>query len=247
MILRYLSVLGDAPAAFFILFAAFSASILMGLVFHEFCHALVADRLGDRTPRLLGRLTLDPRAHWHPIGTLLIFIVGFGFAKPVPVNPFNTRNPKQSMALIASAGPVSNLLVAGLASLPIRFGWLPFFHPFIAPGSVETAARLWTESPENLAGLFLGTIVLLNVLLAVFNFIPLAPLDGYQIAVGLLPRGLSIEYQRLAPWMPGVLLLLFFLPFITNGEFSPLVDLMGPPINFFLELFVGGSTRLRVA
>jgi len=244
MLLRYLSVLGDSPEAFVILLAAFAFSMLAGLAFHEFSHALVADRLGDRTPRRAGRLTLDPRAHLDPVGSALIFFVGFGWAKPTPVNPFNTANPKRSMALVAAAGPLSNLMMAGVAGIPIQLGWAPFFHPFINPDSAEFAARIWTDSAGNLLGLFLGTVLLLNVLLAVFNLLPLAPLDGFRVAVGVLPDELSRPLARLEPWGMGILLLLFALPFLTNGELSPLSAVMSPAIEFLLNLFAGDAGGL---
>lgn len=247
VLLRYFSVLGDAPSAFLILIGAFLLSMIVGLAFHEFCHATVANSLGDSTPRRYGRLTLNPRAHLDPVGSLMILFVGFGWARPVPVNPYNTRNPQQSMVLIAAAGPLSNLAVAGLAGIPIKLDLVPFFHPFVAPGDAAFWARIWSDSPENLIGLFLGTVVLLNVILAVFNFVPIAPLDGFRVLVGLLPRDLSREVSKYEQWGPGVLLLLFFLPFMTGGEFNPLFDIMGPPIEFFLRLFAGSSGGLRVA
>ena len=243
MILRYLTVLGDAPQAFVILIAAFMFAILIGLSFHEFMHAYVADRLGDGTPRAFGRLTLNPRAHLDPMGSLMILFAGFGWARPVPVNPSNTRNPHRSMAMIASAGPLSNLAMAAVAGLPIQLGWVPFWHPFVSPGLARLYAQAWTETPQDLVGLFLGTVVLLNVLLAVFNLLPLAPLDGFRVAVGLLPRDLAQPLARLEPWGPGLLLLLIFMPFLTG--FSPLFTVMGPLINFFLNLFVGGGQPPR--
>ena len=246
MLLRYIEVLGEEPLAFLVLIAAFGLSMLVGLAFHEFCHAFVANGLGDRTPAMLGRLTLNPIAHLDPIGSALIFFVGFGWAKPVPVNPYNTKNPKTSMALIAGAGPASNLIVASLAAIPIKLELVPFFHPFIAPSLAGLAAQIWTQSPENLVGLFLGTVVLLNVILAVFNFFPIAPLDGFRVLVGVLPDELSRPLARLEPWGPGLLLLLIMIPFLTQGEFSPLFDIMGPVIDFFLDLFVGGGEPLRV-
>lgn len=247
MLLRYLSVIGDAPAAFLILIAAFAFSMLAGLAFHEFSHAYVADRLGDPTPRRMGRLTLNPRAHLDPVGSSMIFLVGFGWAKPVPVNPFHAANPRQAMALIASAGPLSNLVIAGLAGIPIQMGLVPFFHPFVAPGIVEFAAQVWTESPGNLVGLFLGTVVLLNVILAVFNLVPLAPLDGFRVWVGLLPAELAAPLARLEPWGPGLLLLLILLPFISGGEVAPLQTVMGPVIDLLLRLFAGDAGGLRFA
>ncbi|HRC61988.1 MAG: site-2 protease family protein [Dehalococcoidia bacterium] len=247
MLLRYLSVLGEAPSAFLILIGAFLISMLLGLAFHEFCHGLIANSLGDPTPKRYGRLTLDPRAHLDPVGSLLILFVGFGWARPVPVNPYNTKNPQASMVAIAAAGPLSNLLVAGLAGIPIKLGMVPFFHPFVNPGDAAFWARIWAQSPDNLIGLFLGTIVLLNVILAVFNFVPIAPLDGFRVLVGLLPRDLSREVGKYEAWGPGVLLILFMLPFLTNGQISPLFDIMAPPIEFFLHLFAGDSGGLRVA
>lgn len=246
MILRYLSVLGDEPLAFVMLVGAFVFSMLVGLTLHEFSHASVAHGLGDRTAARLGRMTLNPMAHLDPFGSSMILFVGFGWARPVPVNPYNTPNPKRAMTLIALAGPASNLVIAGVAAAPIKAGLVPFFHPFISPGAAGLAARLWGESPENLIGLFLGTIVLLNVLLAVFNFVPLAPLDGFNVAVGLLPDELSRSVARLAPWGPGVLMLLILLPFISNGQFNPLFDVMSPVIDFFLRVFIGDAGRLQV-
>jgi Zn-dependent protease len=243
VILRYLAVLTEAPLAFLILIAAFTASLLLGLVLHEVAHAYVADTLGDHTPRSFGRLSLNPKRHLDPVGSALIFFVGFGWARPVPVNPFNTANPKRSMALIASAGPVTNVVIAGLAGVPIKMGLVPFFHPFVAPSAAELWAQVWTESPENLLGLFFGTIVLLNVILAVFNLVPLAPLDGFRVAVGILPPHLSREFARLEPWGPGVLLVLIFLPFL--GGPSLLFDTLGPFIDLLLRLFVE-TTDLRV-
>ncbi len=244
MILRYLAVLDDAPLAFVILIAAFGASLLVGLVLHEVAHAYVADSLGDRTPRSFGRLSLNPKRHLDPLGAALIFLAGFGWARPVPVNPFNTSgNVKLNMATIAVAGPVTNLIVAAIAGLPIKLGWVPFFHPFVAPSLAEFAAQVWTESPENLVGLFLGTIVLLNVILAIFNLVPLAPLDGFRVVTGLLPRPIATQFSKLEPWCPGILMVLIILPFL--GGPAWLFEAMGPPRDFLLQLFAG-DTRVRL-
>ena len=244
MLLRYLSVIRDAPEAFLILVAAFAVSMLVGLAFHEFSHAFVATRLGDNTPRRYGRLTLDPRKHLDLTGSLLILFAGFGWAKPTPVNPFNTENPRRSMVLIAGAGPVSNLAIALLAGMPIRLGLVPFYHPFIHPALAGSAVQVWTESFASLAGLFLGTIVLLNVMLAVFNLLPIAPLDGFRVVAGLLPPELGVPFARTEAWGPGILLLLFMFPFFSGGMFSPLSIVMGPVIRFFLILIAGDARGL---
>ena len=240
MIFRYLGVLIEQPLAFVILIAAFAASLLLGLVLHEAAHAFVADRLGDSTPRRHGRLSLNPLRHLDPIGSSLIFIVGLGWAKPVPISPANSG---RAMALIAVAGPATNLGVAATAGLAIKLGYVPFFHPFVRPWEADGWARVWTESPDHLLGLFLGTVVLLNLILAVFNLIPLAPLDGFRVALGVLPRAAARRVERLEPWMPGALLVLILLPFI--GGPSLLFDLMGPVIQFLLRVFVE-SADLRV-
>ena len=243
VIFTFISVLSESPLAFVILASALVFAMLEGLIFHEFCHAYVADRLGDRTARWAGRLTLNPKSHYDPIGTTLIFFVGFGWAKPVPVNPNNTKNPKQSMAVIALAGPASNLVVAGLAGLPIKLGWIPLYHPFINSSQAGSWVQIWTDSPQDLAGLFFGTVLLLNVMLGVFNMLPIPPLDGSRVLAGLLPDDLAREYAKLEPWGFGILMLLIMAPFITNGQFS-LFTILGPVVQFFLALFAGDAGGL---
>ena len=244
MIFRYLSVLSDSPFAFLILIAAFAFSLFAGLTVHEFSHALVADRLGDNTPRRFGRLSLNPLAHLDPFGSAMIFFIGFGWAKPVPVNPFATADPKRTMTLTAFAGPASNVVIAGIAGFPINAGWVPFHHPFVNPGFASQFAELWTSSPLDLLGLFLGTVVLLNVILAVFNLLPIAPLDGFNVLVGLLPDDLSRQLAATARWGPAILIVLIFLPRFTGWD-SPLITVMGPVINVLLNAFVGNATDLR--
>jgi len=236
VILRDLPLLFSAPQAFAVIIAAFVVSMLLGLIFHEFCHAWVANRLGDPTPRLMGRLTLNPLAHYDPIGTTMILFAGFGWAKPVPVNPNYTKNPKRAMLLIAFAGPASNLVVAALAALPIRLGWVPFHTFFVS--NPEMWAPIWTSSVSDILDLFLSTVLFLNVLLAVFNLLPLPPLDGSKVLMGLLPDDLARQYQRLEPWGPGLLMLLIIAPYVTGGLISVLI-VTGPVINFLLDLLLG--------
>ena len=246
MIFTFISVLAESPLAFVILAGALVFAMLEGLIFHEFCHAYVADRLGDRTARFAGRLTLNPKSHYDPIGTTLIFFVGFGWAKPVPVNPNNTANPKQAMAVIALAGPASNLVVAGLAGIPIKLGWVPMYHPFINSSQAGAWSDIWTQSPADLVGLFLGTVLLLNVLLGVFNMLPIPPLDGSRVLAGLLPNDLAREYAKLEPWGFGILMLLILSPFITNGAFG-LFTILGPVVEVLLALFAGDAGSLVFA
>ncbi|MDQ2689804.1 MAG: site-2 protease family protein, partial [Chloroflexota bacterium] len=138
-------------------------ALLVGLTFHEFSHALLADELGDHRPRAMGRLTLNPLAHIDPIGALMLIIAGFGWAKPVMVNPYALRNGRSGMAIVAAAGPAANLAVAVVFAVVFRVLEMAGFGSGFALSLVEN-------------------VVLLNVLLALFNFIPIPPLDGYNIA-----------------------------------------------------------------
>ena len=144
--------------------------LLFALVFHEFSHAWIAYKLGDPTARYAGRLTLNPVAHLDPVGGLMILFVGFGWAKPVPVDPRYLKNPREDMMKIAFAGPASNLLLAFIAGTILRFG--------IGQGSIAMMLILFTQ---------------INIMLAVFNMIPVSPLDGSQIFSGLLIAGKKFQ------------------------------------------------------
>lgn len=168
--------------------------ILFALTVHEFSHAWVAGLLGDDTAKRQGRLTLNPLAHLDVLGTVLMFIVGFGWAKPIPVNPLNFKNPRKGMLLVAVAGPVSNLLMAIAAGLILRSGVL---------GIVAS----------SLTGPLVVVIILtlqFGIALAVFNMIPLPPLDGSRVLYGLLPERQAYAYSRFEPYGMIVLFGLFF-------------------------------------
>ncbi len=220
MILQFIDLAFSNPVEFLMLVAAFAFSMLIGLSFHEFSHALAARALGDRTAERAGRLTLNPRAHLDPVGSVMILLAGFGWAKPTPVNVMNTRHPMQSLALVALAGPASNLVIAAIASIPLSLGLLT-----------------WAPYSEAV-GLFFVMVIQLNVLLAVFNFLPLAPLDGFKVVQGLLPRNLSRSFAQLEAWGPGLLLLLIALPWLTNRTINPLSVVMNPIVEFFLGVFL---------
>ena len=177
-------------------------ALLVGLTFHEFSHAVTADNLGDRRPRAMGRLTLNPLAHIDPIGALMLIIAGFGWAKPVMVNPAALRGGRRSMALVAFAGPLANVVVAIAFAVVYRIMVL---------AGVDS-------------GFFLSLVALIvqiNILLAIFNLLPIPPLDGYNVALAYLPPRQAMTLQRYAPYGIIVLLLLIFLP----G--SPLRALLG--------------------
>lgn len=211
--------LADDPRALLVFAAALATAFVVGIGFHEFCHALVADRLGDPTPRAMGRLTLNPVRHLDPAGTMLLLFAGFGWGKPVPVNPYRLRNGgRTGMAVVAAAGPLSNLLVAALAGLPIRLGLVPLVAWLPEPG--------WTAA--DYLGLFLFFVIFINLILALFNFIPVAPLDGFKVALGLLPVDMARSFQRLEPYGIGILMILIALPFLTGGSVDVLGEIMDP-------------------
>ena len=179
-------------------------ALLVGLTFHEFSHALLADQLGDRRPRAMGRLTLNPIPHIDPIGAVMLLIAGFGWAKPVMVNPYALRNGPRGMAIVAAAGPIANIVVA------------------IAFAVVFRVLDLVGVEHDFVVGL-VANVVLLNVLLALFNFIPIPPLDGYNVALAFLPPRTAMTFQRYAPYGMLVLLLLILLP---NSPLGLLFDLV---------------------
>lgn len=164
-------------------------AIILGLTFHEFAHGWAANRLGDRTARDMGRLTINPVAHVDPIGFLLLFLVGFGWAKPVPVNPYNFRGEiKQGMLLVSLAGPATNVLLA-IASAVV----LGLFYNQQWPYFVEIMDKM----------------IVINIVLAVFNLIPVPPLDGSKILAGILP-GRQEWLEQLERFGPILLIVLLF-------------------------------------
>lgn len=236
MIFAYLDLLKVNAQAFFVLVGAVVTALLVGITFHEFSHALAATRLGDPTPRYRGRLSLNPMAHLDPTGTVLLFLAGFGWGKPVEVNPSLMRgDPKTNMALTAAAGPISNLVVAGLAGLPIKLGIVPWRSPFNVPNLAYWRA-------DDYLGLYLSSIVIFGIILAIFNLIPLFPLDGFSVAVGILPRDLSQAFAELRAWGPGLLFLLIALPIVTGGHFGILFQIMGPAVNGLTRVLTGIDT-----
>lgn len=232
MIFRYLDLLDISLPLFLAFFGSVVAALLLGIVFHEFSHAFAAFSLGDRTAYRLGRLSLNPRVHLDPAGTALLFLVGFGWGKPVPFNPYSLRNgPKAGMAMVAAAGPLSNLVIAGLLAAPINLGWVPWHNPFAVVISVSG----WGLT--DYVGLFLSSAVFLNVILAVFNLIPLAPLDGFKVAVGILPRDLSSSVASLERYGPAILISLIALPFLTG--INVLSEVMVPAVEGITGVLTG--------
>lgn len=178
-------------------------SLIVAATVHEFAHAYVADRLGDPTPRSQGRLTLNPLAHLDLLGSLLILLAGFGWAKPVQINPANFNDWRRDSIIVAAAGPLANVTFLFILGVPYKLGLVE----------------------SGMAGGVLGTLLLvmirINAMLAVFNLLPVPPLDGSKILMGVLPPAQAISYARLQPY--GVLILLLLVMTNVLGAF-----LIGP-------------------
>lgn len=210
----------------FIIFTIISLVILLlSIDVHEFAHAWTATRLGDTTAQRLGRLSLNPLVHLDPVGTIMILLsslggFGIGWGKPVPVNPYNLRtDPRTGMGLVAVSGPLSNLILASVAALPLRL--LPI------PGVLEFILEL---------------LVLLNISLAVFNLLPIYPLDGYSVLLGILNAVHTSWAQRWTDFWtrqealgPGLLILLIIV-----DRYVPIMQkILNPPITALRLLILG--------
>ena len=195
----------------------------MAVTVHEFSHALVANGLGDSTARRLGRLTLNPIRHLDPWGSIMLLVAGFGWGKPVPVNQERLSQGPLGTAMVAAAGPLSNLVVAFLLAAPIKAGLLGWSSP-----SLSRATSVMSGGLREGISDILGIVIFMNLLLAVFNLIPLAPLDGSKLVRCLLPRRLASGYARWERYGPLLLVGLlmsdyFFHTGIFWGALGPMV------------------------
>ncbi len=198
-------------------------SILVGLTLHELAHGLVAFLLGDPTAKENGRLTLNPIKHLDPLGTILLFIAHFGWAKPVPVNPRNFSFPKRDMSLVALAGPLMNLVLAAIYGFGIRM------VEQMVPGS-ESSGRILLDF------LYLGLMI--NVSLALFNLLPIPPLDGSRLLHAAIPLRYERTYGRLERYGAFVLLAVVLVSNLMHV--SIIGRMLRPAVSFFLRLFTGG-------
>lgn len=197
-------------------------AVAIAIIIHEVAHAFISDRLGDPTARLGGRISLDPRKHYDPVGTTLLIVTAlmapigapvFGWAKPVMYDPYNLKNPKRDAALIAAAGPIINLLTAFMFAFLLKFFFMEI--PIL-----------------NLLSL---AIINISVWLAIFNLIPIYPLDGSKILYGLLPLDLAREFDAIMSRYGTLLLIFLILPF---GGQSALSTLISPLARTLLSLLL---------
>lgn len=209
-----LSTLFQNPLSFII----FVGVLLITLSVHEYAHARAAEELGDPTARLMGRLTLNPLAHIDPIGSLMILLVGFGWGKPVPFDPYNLKNPRKDSAIISLVGPLSNFVMAIVGAVLLR----------VLMG-VDAGIL------SSLAILVLPFFVQINLVLGLFNLLPFAPLDGFKVVAGIIPEDQAKEWYSLERY--GMLFLLaFILPLMGNRSMLDIV--LDPAVNYFYNLLV---------
>lgn len=199
-------------------FLIFLLVLLATIAVHEYAHAKVADHLGDPTARLMGRTTLNPLAHIDLFGLIFLLFFGFGWGKPVPFDPFNLKNPKRDAAIISFAGPLSNFIIAIASSFLMKlliFLQLP----------VVTLIGLSLLSP----------LIYLNLILGIFNLVPVAPLDGFKVVGGLLPEKKAREWYQLEKY--GIFFLLALLLPVVGGR-SMIETFIFPVIGFFTQLLL---------
>lgn len=201
-------------------FLFYIIALVIAITVHEFAHALLADRLGDPTPRLQGRLTLNPLAHLDLVGSIMMLVARFGWGKPVVFDEYNLRNPRRDAAVISIAGPVSNLLVAIAASIILH---------------ILVASHITTGLLGIVLYSFLQPLIMMNVVLAIFNLVPIHPLDGFKIVGGILPPEYARQWKELEPY--GMIFLIFMIfPFF--GGVAPIHQLINPAISILLKLLL---------
>jgi Zn-dependent protease len=204
------------------LIAAFAITAILAFAYHEFAHAIVADWLDDPTPRSFGRISLNPLVHLNAFGLIMLFVAGFGWAT-TPVNPNRMRgNPRTSMAIVAIAGPVANLIMALLYAIPIRLGLITPSDP---SGFLPTAFQVAAMG------------IRINLVLLAFNLLPIPPLDGFTILLGLLPAEMAYKLGPLRQYGPMLLMMVLFLPIIAGVNILSMV--IDPTMRLLIPILTG--------
>ena len=202
-------------------------TLVIAFTVHELAHAMAATWFGDDTPRLNGRLTLNPLAHLDPMGSLLLLFAGFGWAKPTPVNPYALgRRSPAAMMWVSLAGPASNLLLAVLAAVPVQLGLVSLADAF-------GTQKSFLPTPSYL----LMEFIYINLLLMLFNLNPLAPKDGDKIAEYFLPPNLARAFDAIRPYGPVILIVLVLVLPMVGIDFLGIV--IGRPLQALFGLLVG--------
>ena len=232
MLLGSFQLLQDDPSAFVRLAVLIAFALITAVTVHEFSHALVATGLGDNTARSLGRLSLNPMRHLDPGGTIMMFIAGFGWGKPVPVDSRQLSRGHTDMALVAAAGPLSNLVVAFLLAIPFKAGIL------VPAGlSLDRVAHVMTGGLGNGIADILALLIFFNLLLGIFNLLPLAPLDGSRVVAGFVPRDHTAAYNKLQRNGPVVLVAIIMLDYALG--LGILWGIIGPVVRTLTTLATG--------
>ncbi|MFB5762738.1 site-2 protease family protein [Paenibacillus medicaginis] len=190
-------------------------TLMIAFTVHEFAHAYFANKFGDPTAKLLGRVTLNPAVHLDVLGTLLLIIAGFGWAKPVPVNRDNFSRPRLMGVIVSAAGPISNLLLAFLSTI-IYFAIVHW-----GMSGLDSNPRVF-----DAVRIFFNYMISLNLLLFLFNLIPLPPLDGYRILEDIAPTPLRRKLQQFEQWSIFIFLLILVLPPVQAVTITPLYGLV---------------------
>ena len=205
-------------------FLIIAPPILLALTFHEFSHAYVANRLGDPTAKQMGRLSLNPLVHLDLLGTAMLFIVKIGWAKPVPVNPLYFKNPKRDLLWVSLAGPGSNIMLAFVFGIICRILGIESLH----------------NLEYGLGGIIqfmVAFAMIINIILAIFNFLPVPPLDGSKILLGLIPTGYEEQIEPYLKYGPTLLIAVIAFGFVT--KIPILWIIINPFVKFFSYLFAG--------
>ena len=198
-------------------------TLIFALTVHDFAHALTADRMGDLTPRAAGQLTLNPLVHLDLFGSLMVLLTGYGWAKPTPINPAALRqHSRYAIIWVSLAGPFSNLLLAAVAAIPLRFGLVQIVAP---TGYLPTL------------GEFIYIFFYINLILAIFNLIPFPPLDGEKVLSALLPDQVAGVYEKIRPYGPFVLMILIFVGPVVHFDLIGMI--MTPILNGLQTILLG--------
>lgn len=208
-----------------------AVGIIAAISVHEASHAWMANRLGDDTAKRLGRLSLNPLRHLDPMGTIMLLVAGFGWGKPVPVDIYRLgSNGTGGIALVSLAGPLSNIIVAGGLGLLVRSGMLPWHPPgYAIPFAQKTLPWILSD--------VIGYVIAFNIILGVFNLLPIPPLDGFKIVIGILPRSVAFSALRLEQY--GSMALMVIVAFDIFFRTGILSSILGPGMSLAARVLVG--------